>query len=262
MTISTYLTNNPTSPLINETLAVALQAPMFLLDNPSILKTLEGYLRETKGEMELRRQYVVDQSKVPLDLTYAYAANAYMLQGLWETTQFDYNPIENYRMNEKGKDTNSGNDVTKDVIGERKKTENLGNTSVNEIIGSRQDTYNTGGQTVTSTNKVSPFEQTGFVNREQTSVDNGQRNDNSNIGQQSNHVTAEAVVNTIRDDSATDTSTLTHGHVLDHELERYGNIGVTTTMQMIDSQRETLMFNIFKVLADLIVHQICVLVSF
>lgn len=261
MTIATYLTNNTTSPLINKALAEYVDVPEFLMDD-KVMRVLEGYLMDTRGETRLRRKYADDTSQIPTCLTNIYAANYYTLQGLWETTQFDYNPIENYRMNEKGKDTNSGNDVTKDVIGERKKIENLGNTSANEIIGSRQDTFSTGGQAITSTNKVSPFEQADFVNKEQTIVDNGQRNDNSNIGQQSNHVTTEAVENTITDESATDTSTLTHGHVLEHELERYGNIGVTTTMQMIDSQRETLMFNIFKALADLIVHNICVLVSF
>lgn len=47
------------------------------------------------------------------------------------------------------------------------------------------------------------------------------------------------------------------GHVVDRTLSRAGNIGVTTTQQMLESERNLAHFNLIKIVANDIIKQIC-----
>lgn len=251
-------------PLLNTNWQMISWVPFFL-SAPQFQWQLANWLCVNKGDYEIKDRYITDDGKanttdISRDLTVVYVANKYMLEGLNKTTELTYDPIQNYNMSETGKDTHSGNDVTTDKIGEGLRTENLGNQRVDNTIGSRQDTFTEGGQTNTTTDRVSPDERTNFINRNQQEYDKGQRVDNSNIGIQNNHTTINAVTNTYTDNSRQDESTLKHGHIIDHTLKRQGNIGITTTQQMIEAEREVRNFNIYKVIGDLIVHQICKLV--
>lgn len=238
-TIADYLTTT-SSALINTRVATYSVVPDFIKQS-EFLDVLETYILDNFGEYELIRHYQRQEEKVaeiPTILTNLYAANAYMLNGLWETTQAEYNPIENYDMIEVGKDTNSGTDTT---------TDNLGATQSTEKIGGRSDNTQYGNHTSTTVHDVSPENKTNFIHESQDTFTDQQHTDTFTAGEQNNQYNSNAVENK---------SALQHGHVLDHTLTRHGNIGVTTTQQMLASQRDIVNFNIYKVIGDLIISKI------
>ena len=109
----------------------------------------------------------------------------YELNGLYASTQFDYNPISNYDMTESSRD---------------------------------EDRATTGGE---STESSTSFDST-------TQKDTGK---------------------TISSGTANNTNI--------HTLQRSGNIGVTTSQQMIDQERGILTFDFVQYVADLINENFC-----
>ena len=109
----------------------------------------------------------------------------YELNGLYASTQFEYNPISNYDMTESSRD---------------------------------EDRATTGGESTESS----------------TSFDSGTQKDTGK---------------TVSSGTANNTNI--------HQLERTGNIGVTTTQQMIDQERGVLTFDFVQYVADLINNNFC-----
>lgn len=110
-------------------------------------------------------------------------SKASVLDKLYNTTQFTYNPIENYNMTESG--TDSG----------------------------------TSGATASGQNKGTSY----------------------------NSATANLIDSNSSNSSAHSSS--------NHSLSRSGNIGVTTTQQMLQQEREVAAYDFFHYVADLIVEQ-------
>lgn len=234
------------SPFLYKDAVDLTEVPEFIRDDV-FQNNLKRYMEINFGEYRLLYMYSIDQTTaanlIPLRLNYQYIANAYMLNGLWNSTQFNYNPIENYRMEEEGKDTNTGSDVTR---------HNLGETSVQQIAGERTDQMSYGSYENTNTHEVSPESSGSYTAESRDKVNNGTHTDNATTGSQTVTTKGNAVNNI---------DTLEHGHVIEHKLTRSGNIGVTTSQQMIESEREVVKLNIYKVIADLILGTICQLVT-
>ena len=114
----------------------------------------------------------------------------------------DYNPIENYNSSETETSTNE----TTTTSG----TENTTTTTTNST------TENTGE----TTNKVSPYDSENFSN-----------DNNSNSS-------STSTVNGTDSTSITDSGNISSNGTLTRTLTRKGNIGVTTTQQMIESEYE------------------------
>lgn len=129
-----------------------------------------------------------------------FSLYAYTLDGLFDSLNFEYNPIENYSMEEIG---------------------NFGNQKTTFNGGNRRDTY-------ANTNKVSPFDTENFVN-----------NDNSD--------------GTNTSDAYTDVSS---SDSYENKLTRKGNIGTTTTQEMIVSQRKVVNFQFFKEVQKILENEI------
>lgn len=211
---------------------------------------LKLFLVTTRGDYIIKDKYInedgtANRERIAKELTIMYAANRYMLNGLYETTQLEYNPIQNYDMVEDSQVQNSG--VDKDVT-------SYGGTTRTDNYGARTTTgSNTFGQQQNvNTDRVSPDNNETYYARSQQQT---------NIGSHTDSVqsTTQGTIDTSTTQSHTDDNTFTHGHIITNHLERSGNIGVTTTQQMIMSQREVVKdLNIYEVLADMIVHQICV----
>lgn len=109
----------------------------------------------------------------------------YELNGLYASTQFDYNPISNYDMTESSKD---------------------------------EDRATTGGE---STESSTSFDST----------------------------TPKDIGKTISSGTANNTNI--------HTLQRSGNIGITTSQQMIEQERGVLTFDFIQYVADLINNNFC-----
>lgn len=238
--LAEYLSQQ-TSPLIDVTAKTYVDVPEFIKDE-QFLVNLESYLSDNYGLHKLLPVYSQNDNAVnliPIILTNLYATNAYMLNGLWQSTQQEYNPIENYRMTEEGKDTNSGEDTT---------TDDIGNTKTTETIGTRTDESQNAQSQTTNEHTVSPENTANYLPESKDVVTVIPKTDKFVAGQQTN---------IYEGDKKRDVHTLAHGHVLEHELTRSGNIGVTTSQQMLESEREIVNFNIYKVISDLIVSKLC-----
>lgn len=162
---------------------------------------LDNYLNVNCGDKKvfstIEKMSEINRLVYISDLLSLYA---YTLDGLFDTLNFEYNPIENYSMEEVGN------------FGSQKNTFNGGN---------RRDTY-------TNTNKVSPFDTENFVN-----------SDNAD--------------GTSASDAYTDIST---ADSYENRLTRKGNVGVTTTQEMIDSQRKIVNFQFFKEVQKILENEI------
>lgn len=123
---------------------------------------------------------------------------------LYETTQYDYNPIWN-------KDGYYKETETRDLAG------SLSGTS---------------GTDETRTDKRSAYDSTTFQNTDQSILDSD---------------------STVHNDS-TDTGTI------ERERIEHGNIGVTTTQQMIKEEREIAEFNLYSIIIDEFKQRFCIMV--
>lgn len=103
---------------------------------------------------------------------------------------------------------------------------------------STTDSINVGAQSnsTTSTDSVSPYDTQVFTDSNKTIVseNNGARADSNT-----------------RTESGTDTTS--------HELKRSGNIGVTTSQQMIESERNLVNFTFLKIVFSNIIDDTCIL---
>lgn len=213
---------------------------------------LKFYLVDTRGDYEIKDKYLnpdgtAKQDKIAKDLTMLYLSNIYMLDGLYQTTKLEYNPIQNYSMVEESRETHSGTDKDKTTYGNTSRTDNYGTrtTTGSNTVGSQNNT---------NTDKVAPDNNETYYSRSQQTQSLGSHTD-------SMQSTTQGVIDTSTTTEHTDQNEYTHGHVVQNHLTRDGNIGVTTTQEMIMSQREVVKdLNIYEVLANMIVHQICKLV--
>ena len=156
---------------------------------------------------------------------------------LWATTQYEYNPIENYDRTEDGtdKDTHSGSDSD---------------------AHSGTDTYSsalarTGTDTVTDTPDLLVSE--GAYNASTADPTNG-LTPTSHQGGENVSETVYGSTNTTNGSTIHgETITTTHGHILTtkHDLHVHGNIGTVTSQKMIQEQREIVSFNFYdKMIRD------------
>lgn len=173
---------------------------------------------------------------------------------LWNTLNLEYDPISNYDMVESSEDkTTNGGNITEQI------TTEYGKTTTNESTGSNTGTVtenntltkgtiedraynkNTGiygfngaesspSDTETSTDKLT---NSGTDTTENTVTNNLQSNNNSTI--------TDSGTDTISN-TKTDTTTRTETHT----LTRSGNIGVTTSQQMIQSERDLWQWDFFQ----------------
>lgn len=142
----------------------------------------------------------------------------YKYTKLVETENAVYNPIENYSMTETGTDT---------------RTPNITNTDTNKYSNS-----STAENTTETTTGVTTYDNTAdFINQ-------NKGNDTA-----SGKTSAEGDSTTTRKETGTETT--------QHIFTRSGNIGVTTSQQMIQSERDVADFSAVRTFLDDIANVIC-----
>lgn len=155
-------------------------------DDITVTKAIDERLRLCFSEKPISPAF---QSMDRLDILQAMgdflSGKEYELNGLYASTQFDYNPISNYDMTESSRD---------------------------------EDRATTGGS---STESSTSFDST--TQKEVGKTESSGSASNKNI----------------------------------HQLERSGNIGITTTQQMIDQERGILTFDFVQYVAELINNNFC-----
>lgn len=139
---------------------------------------------------------------------------------LYDSMHFEYNPIENYNRYE---------EVQRDVTTESSDTGTVSSES-----------ENSGSFTNTDTKSRTAFNSVQFA--ETDKIQNGGSNDD---------VSESSTVSSSSGSGSGSESVKTHMH---------GNIGVTTTTQMIKEYREVSMFSLIEVITDMFKEKFCVCV--
>lgn len=149
---------------------------------------------------------------------------------LWATTQYEYNPIENYDRTEEGTDTDthSGTDENENTL------------------------TRSGADTVTDTPDTTHYE---------AAYDSAPSGDNDGL-QPVSREGGEYVSEKAYDSSDTNEGSYTYGHEIErsHELHVHGNIGTVTAQKMIQEEREIAQFNFYHRIINDFKNRFCLLV--
>lgn len=139
---------------------------------------------------------------------------------LYETTQYEYDPIYNYDRYEQYTDTES-------------------------VTGSEEQTDSVTGTTSISTDSNAVNKVAGY-----------------NAGELVESGSSGSDASTATETESAGTSNKEHStnRELTHEARLYGNIGVTTTQQMIEAERDVVKFNIYNAIIDDIKTHFCLLI--
>lgn len=155
--------------------------------------------------------------------------NAKTWEELYKTTIQDYNPIYNYDRTEETTDTRSetrklSEDTSSNTKqnGDTSVTDTSSDSSEHTISADNSDSYEPGYKDVSS--------------RQDTQA-----------SKSSNRVD-------VTGDRAVDETT---GETYSHKLRAYGNIGVTTTQEMLEAQRKVVRYNIYNEIADSFKDEFC-----
>lgn len=165
----------------------------------------------------------------------------YNYRKLLETLNYEYDAIENYNRMEDGWENNQDTEHTTDVRDEHN-TMTEGLESARNTT--REDTSNATNNS-TTTGEVSPYNAETYLNDVKSTA-----NDNSNAATNANE--NENVNSTKNNDVKNNMNYSSH---LENDREKkygihaHGNIGVTTTQQMIEQEREVVKFDIYEYIA-------------
>lgn len=164
-----------------------------------------------------------------------FRLNYYKYETLAKTERFEYNPIENYSMTEKSKDFKKDIDVQTNDL--REETQINNNAVSNSESGTKVENSENELKNVTTFDNIVDFKPTekNDVNTENNTNSTGKNTTTSN----GNNINIKT--GTVKHDSH---------NFLSHNFTRSGNIGVTTTQQMILSERDVADFSTLKVFFD------------
>lgn len=195
--------------------------------------------------------------------------NISVWQRIFTASKLEYNPIENYNRTEletisdDRTDTHSGDDINKQSGSDSNQTSN-NNTQTNSGTDNRTTSENHSG-TDTETNKITAYDSGNQYVHDSSEFNHGHAingSDNlqhghiiSDIGSGSGSITYGK------------TETLTHGEKIVHEGDitrnnhTSGNIGVTTSQQMLEQEIEvSAKLNVIKMIVDSFKDRFCILV--
>ena len=160
----------------------------------------------------------------------------------------DYNPLENYDRMEEWSDTGSRtNTGTVSDSGIRK------NTGTQSTESSGKDNFKGSGNS-TSSDEISAYNSNSF------------QNDKKNTTNSSNSSETNTTANNTRTDNLSESNSNTRTDNLSEKTNSdrigraHGNIGVTTSQQMLQSELDIAKWNIYEQITDLFLSEFCIMV--
>ena len=210
---------------------------------------------------------------------------------LWQTTQYEYNPIENYNRYETGSEDGTGSTSRIGTGTATDTTRHSGTDSIattmrdggseteagtheieaggsDEVIGTDQK-----GHWIAGYDAPTPTEQDDGLFKQTRDQDDGTTTTNygkTEEGSSSKTTTfgktetgsgtktyGETVARTGQQDN---NETVNTNNVGSHELHAHGNIGVTTTQKLIREQRDIDLFNLYDIIKEDFKMRFCILV--
>lgn len=181
---------------------------------------------------------------------------------LYATTQYEYNPIENYNRYETGSQSGSGSTTHSGTDAHANTTTTTGSdTSTNSIEHGGED-VDTGARDaehyIAAYDSRPNGDDDGLVKKTRDSETAENRHDYGET------VDSEGTITYGK--TETRNGSVTHGETIatendgEHELHAHGNIGVTTTQKLIREQREVDKFNLYDIIIDEFKMRFCILV--
>lgn len=179
---------------------------------------------------------------------------------LYETTQFEYNPIYNkdaYYSDEDLETRNLAGSSQSSATSSNTESRNLTNTKTNNLTDKLTNDL---AGSKTDVSSVSAYDASTFQDREQL------QSDTTDTG---TATTTHTGTETIKDvgsignsGTGSGSSNTTETGTVKHDITRreYGNIGVTTTQRMIMEERDIDKFNIVDYIVDSFKQRFCILV--
>ena len=160
----------------------------------------------------------------------------------------DYNPLENYDRMEEWSD--SGSRTNTGTVSDSGSHTNTGTQST-ETTGN--DNF-TGSGNSTSSDEISAYNSNSF------------QNDKKNTTNSSNSSETNTTANNTRTDNLSESNSNTRTDNLsektnsDRKGRAHGNIGVTTSQQMLQSELDIAKWNIYEQITDLFLSEFCIMV--
>ena len=187
-------------------------------------------------------------------------------QKLYDTTQFEYNPIENYDRMETGTDTGTGTTTHGGADG---RTETL-TTGGRDTESTTQAITNGGSDTVTGNDVkghwIAGYDSTASGQSDGLVKQTRDEDDASTTTQygKTENGTGSSTTNYGKTESVSESKT--YGETVrntsdgEHTLRAHGNIGVTTTQEMIEQERKIDLFNMYDIIIEDFKMRFCILI--
>lgn len=180
---------------------------------------------------------------------------------VYAAAQLEYNPIENYRRNEEESisdgrtEEHSGKD-TRSYTGQEGTT-GTGSSTQTGTSGSSD----TESGTDTTTNKVTGYDSNDFVNHDSSSVTYGHKNTNTANAETSNIANSSSTTTHNTDDTLQHGEKIVHDGNTDRKTLAYGNIGVTTSQDMLTAEMEVAkIIQVIPIIIESFKNRFCLLV--
>lgn len=290
MTINDYIVLVGNNPFTNSDFITNGYAP---LNDPTFQLVLSDYISFNHGNLNIR--YTLEDSVInnPSFLQNVivnwYDSHKYQYETLYKTTLLKYEPLQNYNRTEEVKDTTNRMGTDDTTFGSRTDTSTTNNTT---NIGA-QDNTNADNETTkigtinTETNsstskkgsesnekEVAPYDSESYYNQEKDTLSFTNRSDTNNSTTTTNartdtrtnsstekvgarkDTTESSTSNTFGEH--TDATSRNENETYTHTSHMYGNIGVTTSQQMLQSEREVAYFNFVSTVAHDIIKLIAI----
>lgn len=181
---------------------------------------------------------------------------------LYETTQYDYNPIENYNRYETGSDDSSGSTAHSGTDTSTDTTTHGGTDgSTGTVTQGGSDTVtgsDTKGHWIAGYDSQASGTNDGLVKQTR---DEDNATTTTQYGKTENYTESKTYGHT-----ETKQGSMTHGETVrtsnegTHEIHAHGNIGVTTTQKLIREQRDIEKFNLYDIIIEDFKMRFCILV--
>lgn len=156
-----------------------------------------------------------------------FTINKYKYSRLWESTQQEYCMIDNY-------DKNSTITITKS--GKTKETNKIGDV-VSTVDSETSNTTQIGERK--TTNKVSPYDSNSMYDSNSSTIDNTEDSDVNKV---------DGTTRTTKGDDVKTTEFENYSETTTEHTR--GNIGVTTSAQMLQGERELALFSFWDVVIE------------
>ena len=160
----------------------------------------------------------------------------------------DYNPLENYDRMEEW--TDSGSRTNTGTVSD---SGSITNTATQSTNTTGKDNF-TGSGNSTNTDEISAYNSASF------------QNDKKNTTNSSNSSETNTTTNSTRTDNLTESNSNTRTDNLSEKTSSnrigraHGNIGVTTSQQMLQSELDIAKWNIYEQITDLFLSEFCIMV--